>query len=348
MKKRILALLAVICVSFTMLLTACVPSDLKPHTWSDEWKHTITKHWHYCTVPNCAKLNDEAEHDLVIIEIYDGREPTCGKSGRGIYQCVDCGVTIEDKIPATGEHEWVLYAADIPATCFEAGEGTYFCKVCGEVSTSDIEPTGQHTYVEGKWSITKEGHEQLCEVCKKTSGLLPHEKVYSEELSSKATATSDGAEVYVCAVCGYEIERTVLLATDVPNELTVAFNGADITKGDDGFWHVTLKLNTRYNVSYVATTPSGGTVATGYASMASSEGIHAYLVDNRPGNLSRLDPISNSDTIYLSPMENGPDFIQVRTRGTYEVTFAYQLEDLDDETAFSRARATFFIIIDCV
>lgn len=345
MKKRILALFAVICASVSALgLTACVPGDLKPHTWSEEWKHTITKHWHYCTVPNCAKTNEEAEHDLVIIEVYEGREPTCGKSGRGLYQCVDCGVTIEDKIPATGEHSWELWAEDVAATCFEEGEGTYFCKVCGDVETRNIEPTGEHTYVDGKWNITEEGHEQLCETCKKTSGLLPHERVYSEELSSEPTAYTDGAEVYVCAVCGYEIERTFLPATDLPVSLTIDFGGAEVTMGEDGFWHVRLTLNTRYYVTYYATKASGENVATQRAAMDTDEGIRGYLVDNRTGATSKLNPISNADTVYFNSTENGPDFVEMKKKGTYEVTFTYELPNSDK----ANARAEFFVIIECV
>lgn len=353
MKKRILTLLVAVCVSCSAIgLAACVPDGLKAHTWSEDWKHTIDNHWHYCLDNGCSGKHDETAHNLVLIETYENREATCGKAGRGVWKCVDCGVTIEDKIEATGEHNYELAYEDVPASCFEEGEGTYVCKDCGDVITKKIEATGDHTYIEGKWVATANGHEQRCETCKVSSGIIPHIKVLSEDKSKPATATNDGVEIWECEVCGYEMEKKTIPATNVPVELSIMFGEAEVKMGDDGFWHVTLKQNQRYKLGCTATLSNGNDFplpAEWWTFEDAKNGVRAYLID---GDYNEKWLSLTND----NPVQFMGSLIEVKRTGLHMVAFRYETgtasrDSVTDSPEYSdkyRARAEFIVYIDCV
>lgn len=327
MKKWILALLSVICVSCGAFgIVACgVPEGVTGgHTFSTDWKHTIDYHWHYCTDKSCKERSQYEFHNLELIETYDGREATCGKDGRGVYQCVDCGVTIEDKIPATGEHEYFLAQELKPATCFEDGEGLFVCAYCDSWETMVIEATGDHTYIEGKWTMTSTGHEHTCEVCHESTGLIEHTKVRDSKLSHTVDASgyNDGVDVFVCEVCGYVIEENIITNPNVPNSLTVQLMSGTtiqpITQRADGDYEMTAVVETSYTARYTATYPSGKSSVVEKAIMGNDPGVRAYLLDTFTEEPTLLNVEHMSKVEYLD------NKIRTHEVGEFLVSFRYE------------------------
>lgn len=328
MKKWIMALLSAICVLCgTLGLVACGVGEgaTGGHTFSTDYKHTIDYHWHYCTDDKTCKERSQYErHNLELIETYEGRKESCGKNGRGVFQCVDCGVTIEDVIPATGKHEYILVQETKPASCFDDGEGLYACTNCDVLETRVIPATGDHTYIDGKWTMSKDGHESTCEVCHQSTGLVEHTKVRDTKNSHTvdSSGTNDGIDVFVCEVCGYVIDRNILPNPNVPNSLTVQLmNGTTIqpiTQRANGDYEMVAALGVSYTARYTATYPSGKTATVQEAIMAADPGVRAYLLDTYTENPTKLDVQNSSKVMYLD------NKIRTQEEGEFLVSFRYE------------------------
>lgn len=326
MKKWILALLSVICVLCGALgIVACgAPEGVTGgHTFSTDWKHTIDYHWHYCTDEKTCKARDRYEaHNLELIETYEGRKESCGKDGRGVYQCVDCGVTIEDKIPATGNHEYILVQETKPATCFEDGEGLFACANCDVLETRVIKATGDHTYIEGRWTANAAGHESTCEVCHQSTGIIEHTRVRDSAKSHQIAGTSDGVDVFVCEVCGYVIEEKILTNPNVPSKLTVQLMSGTtvlpIKERDDGDYEIVAALGTSYTARYIAVYPSGQPATVEDAIMAEDAGVRAYLLDSYTEQPTLLNVEHNDKVQYLA------NTIRIQQTGQFLVSFRYE------------------------
>ena len=137
------------------------------HSWSSEWMHDATHHWHECE-NGCTEKNGYAEHS--------GGTATCQAKA----VCVTCGTAYgaldaanhsgalggwqwnEDKhwkeyscchVHADeGSHHWDDGKITTAATCTAAGEKTYTCSVCKGTKTEQIDALG-HDW--GEWAVTK-------------------------------------------------------------------------------------------------------------------------------------------------------------------------------------------------
>ena len=115
MKKKLLALItAAMSVVFMFSFTACNGgnettdgSGTHTHTYSEQWSHNETEHWHACTGADCNEVTDKAAHtwDNGTITM----APTCTAKGKKTYTCTVCNATKMEEV-ATTEHtfsdEW--------------------------------------------------------------------------------------------------------------------------------------------------------------------------------------------------------------------------------------------------
>ena len=73
MKRKIFSILltVVMLASFVVGASACSPKEDKPseqthtHTYSTEWSHDETFHWHAATCEHTNEISDKAEHTFV-------------------------------------------------------------------------------------------------------------------------------------------------------------------------------------------------------------------------------------------------------------------------------------------
>lgn len=114
MKKKLLAFItAAMSVVFAFSLAACNGGtgnngsnggDNKPshtHTYSGQWSHNDSEHWHTCTGADCDEVIDKAAHTWDNGNIT--KEPTCTAKGEMTYTCTVCKATKTEEI-ATTDH----------------------------------------------------------------------------------------------------------------------------------------------------------------------------------------------------------------------------------------------------
>ena len=109
MKKKLLALItAAMSVVFAFSFAACNGdnettggNDTHEHTYSEQWSHNETEHWHACTGADCDEVKDKAAHTWDSGNIT--KEPTCTAKGEKTYTCTVCKATKTEEI-ATTEH----------------------------------------------------------------------------------------------------------------------------------------------------------------------------------------------------------------------------------------------------
>ena len=120
MKKKLLAFItAAMSVVFAFSLAACNGGnndnggtgnngsnggDNKPshtHTYSEQWSHNDSEHWHTCTGADCDEVIDKAAHTWDNGNIT--KEPTCTAKGEMTYTCTVCKATKTEEI-ATTDH----------------------------------------------------------------------------------------------------------------------------------------------------------------------------------------------------------------------------------------------------
>lgn len=79
-------------------------SSSHEHSWSSEWKHNETHHWHECTAEGCT-VTDKADKDGYAEHVWD--EGTVTKSatekGEEKFTCTVCGATKTVEIPEPGQ-----------------------------------------------------------------------------------------------------------------------------------------------------------------------------------------------------------------------------------------------------
>lgn len=348
MKKWILSLLVVLCVVCGALgLAACVPDGLEAHNWSKGWKHTIDEHWHYCLDEGCSKAKDREEHNLEVLEIYEGREPTCGKLGRGLLRCKDCKVIIEDAIPATGNHNWRSEEVVIEATCNRDGVAFGECADCGQIRKIVKDATGKHRYSDDSWRGIEQGHEQICADCKTSSGVVPHEA--DEPVVTPIVGMNDGKVETYCKVCGYLMSSEIVTNPEVPVSLSISIKGVDIRQINDKSGQVTLTVGQAYTVSYSAVNGNNQTMnnlSEIVMSSANAGGVRVYYLTNKNNEVlisSGADfnvEGANNITSTYDPVENISK-IKVNTPGMHRIIFWY--ETGDGATYKQRASYTLYI-----
>ena len=109
MKKKLLAFItAAMSVVFAFSLAACNGGNettggngTHTHTYSEQWSHNDSEHWHTCTGADCDEVIDKAAHTWDNGNIT--KEPTCTAKGEMTYTCTVCKATKTEEI-ATTDH----------------------------------------------------------------------------------------------------------------------------------------------------------------------------------------------------------------------------------------------------
>lgn len=172
------------------------------------------------------------------------KEPTCVEGGIRIRTCVHtgCNVTQEEKIPATGQHNYVLEITTAP-DCVKEGLGTYQCSVCGDSYTEPISANGHTPQAEHAGDCTSA---TVCAVCGER--LQASDKQHN--FSGVYKRTSDG--------------RGHTVACVNPGCKTVSSVQAHFAGEDDGDCTTDVKCPCGYPVKVAKSnhaTPSGGASA---------------------------------------------------------------------------------------
>ena len=108
MKKKLLAFIKVaMSVVFAFSLAACNGGNettggngTHTHTYSEQWSHNDSEHWHTCTDADCDEVIDKAAHTWDNGKIT--KEPTCTAYGEMTYTCTVCKATKTEEIATTG------------------------------------------------------------------------------------------------------------------------------------------------------------------------------------------------------------------------------------------------------
>lgn len=117
-----------------------------------------------------------SKKDHTYVEIENSREEAgCTTEGKISYECSECGLKKEEKIPALG-HDWVKGAVTAP-TCTEPGYTTYTCSRCGETKKDDYTLATGHSL----------GGDNVCDRC----GYVEELPVYNVIEGANATWTQD-------------------------------------------------------------------------------------------------------------------------------------------------------------
>lgn len=242
MKKRlliiILSLVAVLCLTFA--LTACggkkTECEKNGHSFSTEWTHDTTDHWHKCA--NCDEISDKAAHT------YDNdADTTCNVCGyeRPVHThqastewlndetnhwhlCTADGC--EEKLD-TSAHAWNAGEVTTPATETTPGVKTYTCTVCGKTRTESVSALGYTIAFDSQGgsavaSITKDAGEAV------TAPAAPERTgfVFLGWFTDKDQSIFEGATPYVFDKMP---ENNVTLYAKWALKLTVSYNGHDET-----------------------------------------------------------------------------------------------------------------------
>lgn len=109
MKKKLLAFITTaMSVVFAFSLAACNGGNetmggngTHTHTYSEQWSHNDSEHWHTCTGADCDEVIDKAAHTWDNGNIT--KEPTCTANGEMTYTCTVCKATKTEEI-ATSDH----------------------------------------------------------------------------------------------------------------------------------------------------------------------------------------------------------------------------------------------------
>lgn len=104
MKKKLLAFItAAMSVVFAFSLAACNGGNettggngTHTHTYSEQWSHNDSEHWHTCTGADCDEVIDKAAHTWDNGNIT--KEPTCTAKGEMTYTCTVCKATKRKKL----------------------------------------------------------------------------------------------------------------------------------------------------------------------------------------------------------------------------------------------------------
>ena len=116
------------------------------HTYASTWSSDETNHWHAATCEHTDEVSDLAAHTFGNWEVVT--EQTCVQDGVQERTCTVCGYIQEQKLPATGEHEYEI-AVQIEGDCITDEQTAYKCKHCSKMyeEIGDKDPSKHHSTV---------------------------------------------------------------------------------------------------------------------------------------------------------------------------------------------------------
>lgn len=144
----------------------------------------------------------------------DGNHTPDGKWTNGTLThwqiCTQC----EEKV-LEGQHDYTgqEITTDVDSTCMSPGRGHVSCKVCGFVNQEVEIPLKDHTLgaFEYDEAVDAVNHWKTCSVCHQRFEVAKH-TFGPTDVSQQPTATTPGAGIQTCSVCGYSM-AVVLPAT---------------------------------------------------------------------------------------------------------------------------------------
>ena len=349
MKKFILMSLIAMCVTcLCASYAACTVKSGEEHGWDEHWSHDERGHWHEC-IDGCGQITAYDSHEWEFKSTID--YPTCIDEGLGLYVCKICSEEKEDIIEATGNHLWVN-TGRLEPTCYAKGYEERTCALCDYSEKNEIPATEDHAFIKSLWvTVDEHSHGHPCVMfergCKATSEPEPHNKKSTPTIIQPGEYV-DGSQSYDCEICGYQMDITILPATDIPNELVPEFK-----KGSGGLWQdtdpepvMTRDENGEYNITLIRDNSSdtanygykldiygvfydeNGEVAStvkqpNWTSVGSPHGISGYILDETTGEHSSEINWANSFLIYYKSM------FRCKSVGTYRTKFAFETGDIN-------------------
>ena len=203
------------------------------HNYSRNLSSDENGHWYECTI--CHDHKDEVTHEYGEWRVVT--TPTCSDAGLRTQRC-DCGHTVREEIPATGNHrktnkglvsddsehwyecadcgeEFDREAHNVASekvtkkpTCSTEGTKTVKCS-CGHVTTESIPATGEHDYHKNL-RRDDDSHWYECRVCGEHTEHIAHS--YDIEIHTKLpTCDKDGFRIGHCE-CNHS-QKLILPAT---------------------------------------------------------------------------------------------------------------------------------------
>ena len=112
------------------------------HTYSDEWSHDETYHWHDCT--GCDEITGKEEHKFVESHV----DATCDEVEHKLFTCSVCGYTKVEHIGHELKEHSFKVALTKAATCAAEGEYTFTCELCGKSVIQKYSDPEAHDYKE--------------------------------------------------------------------------------------------------------------------------------------------------------------------------------------------------------
>ncbi len=172
----------------------------KNHSYSSEWSHTDTEHWHACTA--CGDKADLANHEYT--KEISRVEATCTANGFYVMAC-ECGATKTTEIISEGHKYTSVVTAP---TCTTDGFTTYTCSVCDDSYTDDIVGKLNHSYnsVVTAPTCTEQGYTtHTCAACGDTyvDAYVAAGGHDYKAVVLAPTCTEGGYTTYTCSVCDH-------------------------------------------------------------------------------------------------------------------------------------------------
>ena len=162
-------------------------SSSHEHSWSSEWTHNETHHWHECTAEGCT-VTDNAGKDGYAEHVWgEGtvtKPATETEKGQKTFTCSECGAIRIEEIPELGHTHHLTKHEAVPATEEAPGNKAYYTCDCGKWFWDEggLEEIKNHDDV----IIPQLGH---------THHLTRHEAV-------PATEEAPGSKAYYTCDCG--------------------------------------------------------------------------------------------------------------------------------------------------
>ena len=349
MKKFILMSIIAACATcLCASYAACAKKSSDEHDWDEHWSHDERGHWHEC-LDGCGQITAYDSHEWEFKSTID--YPTCSDEGLGLYVCNICSEEKEDIIEATGNHLWVN-TGSLEPTCYAKGYVERICALCDYSERNEIPATEEHTYIKSLWvAVDENSHGHPCVMyeygCTATSEPEMHNKKLSPTIIQPGEYV-DGSQSYDCEICGYQMDITILPATNIPDELVPEFKKNSgtfwqdtdpepvMTRGENGEYNVTLirdAASTSGNYAYtlhiyglyydengeVVRTKSEGN----WTSAGSPHGISGYVLDNTTGEPSSEINWSGAVFIYYGTL------FRCKSVGTFRTKFAFETGDIN-------------------